>query len=63
MKKKKFKKSKKDKMIFGIIGGMAEYFQIDSTVLRIIFLVIASLSGFVPGIMAYFLSFFIVPNK
>ncbi len=62
-KKKKLKKSKTDKIIFGIIGGMAEYFQMDSTLLRIVFLVIASLSGFVPGMVAYFLSFFIVPNK
>lgn len=33
---KKLYRSRKDKMIFGVCGGLAEYFGADSTVIRLI---------------------------
>jgi len=51
--KKRLTKSKKDKIIFGVIGGVGEYYDVDATLLRIGWLVIVTLSGFVPGIVTY----------
>ena len=36
---KKLYKSKNDRMVSGVIGGIAEYFNIDSTLLRLIYAV------------------------
>jgi len=61
--KKKLKKNKKDKIIFGVIGGLAEFWKIDPTLLRIGWLIILAFTGFVPGIITYFAASVIIPNK
>lgn len=38
---KKLYKSKIDRKIFGVCGGIAEYFRVDSTIIRLIFVVLA----------------------
>lgn len=42
---KKLYKSRKDKMIFGVCGGLAEYFGVDSTVIRLV-VAIAAICSF-----------------
>ena len=37
MKRKKLMRSKNNRILAGVIGGLAEYFDIDATILRIIF--------------------------
>ena len=37
---KKLRRSTKDKKILGVCAGFAEYFDIDATVMRIIFLIL-----------------------
>ena len=58
---KKLYRSNSDKKIFGVCGGLAEYFGIDSTVVRLI-LVLAVLFGGV-GILAYLIAALIMPVK
>ena len=58
---KKLYRSKSNRMLLGICGGMAEYFNIDPTVVRVIW-AIASLFGF-SGIFAYIICAFIIPEK
>ena len=41
MAEKKLKRSRKNKMIAGIIGGMAERYEMDATVLRIIYVLVS----------------------
>ena len=48
---KKLRRSTKDKKILGVCGGFAEYFDIDVTIVRIIFLVL--LLGAGSGLLAY----------
>ena len=43
--KKKLTKSQKNRMIAGVCGGLAEYFKIDPTIVRLIFVVFALLKG------------------
>jgi len=36
---KRLRKSRRDRIVFGVCGGIAEYFGVDSTVVRLIFIV------------------------
>ena len=58
---KKLYRSKSDKMLAGVCGGVAEYFNIDPTVIRVIWAV-SSLFAFV-GVIAYIACAFIIPEK
>ena len=57
---KKLKKSK-DKKLFGVCGGIAEYFDIDPTLVR----VIAGVAGICwgVGIVAYIILALVMPNE
>lgn len=60
--KSKLKRSKKDRLISGVVGGVAEYYQIDATLLRIGWVVVVSFTGFVPGTVAYVAASLIMPE-
>ncbi|MCR4742761.1 MAG: PspC domain-containing protein [Treponema sp.] len=58
--KKKLYKSNKNKMIFGVCGGIAEFFNCDPTIIRLILVIIALFKGF--GIILYLLAALIIPS-
>ncbi|PIR88216.1 MAG: PspC domain-containing protein [Candidatus Harrisonbacteria bacterium CG10_big_fil_rev_8_21_14_0_10_45_28] len=45
------------------MGGLAEYFEIDSTLLRVIWIVILITTGVLPGIIAYIIAALIMPDR
>jgi len=51
-----------NKMIAGVCAGIAEYFNIDPTIVRIIF-VLLLLPGGLPGFIPYILLWIVIPNK
>ncbi|NJD53099.1 MAG: PspC domain-containing protein [Candidatus Methanoperedens sp.] len=53
-------KSKTDKVIDGVCGGIAEYFGIDSVIVRLIFVVLVFLNGI--GLLLYIILVIIMPN-
>jgi len=57
---KKLYRSSTDKKIAGVCAGIAEYFNIDPTIIRIIF-VILLLPGGLPGVVPYVLLWILVP--
>lgn len=59
---KKLYRSTSQKIIAGVCGGLAEYFDIDVTIVRIV-AVILLLPGGLPGFLAYVLLWIIVPQK
>jgi len=62
MKDKKLYLSNKDKKISGFCGGLAQYFEIDSTMVRLIYVLLTLLSmGF--GIIFYVIASLIVPKN
>lgn len=61
LKNKKLRRSQANRMIGGVCGGIAEYFAIDPTVVRIIWVAISLLGGF--GVLVYLASLFIIPNN
>lgn len=60
---KKLYLSKTDKKLAGVIGGVAEYFDMDATVLRLAAVVVAVLTGIVPMVLAYIIAAIIVPAR
>ncbi len=57
--KKRLYRSRSDRMIWGVCGGLAEYFNIDPTVVRIIAVLLIFANGL--GILAYLLMAIVVP--
>ena len=60
--KKKIYKSKTDRKIFGVLGGLADYLGVDATILRIVY---ALLSIFVLGcpVIIYLIAALIIPEE
>jgi phage shock protein C len=58
---KKLYRSQANKMVAGICGGIAEYFSVDATAIRLAWLLIVIFTGVFPGVIAYILALFIVP--
>ena len=58
---KKLYRSKKDRLIGGICGGIGDYINIDSNVLRILWVLSILILGF--GILAYILCWILIPEK
>ena len=55
-------RSKKHKMIAGVCGGLAEYFDLDPTVVRVAYVAVSILSAAFPGILAYIILMFVMPR-
>ena len=62
MVKKKLYRSKKERMIGGVCGGIGEFLEIDPTVVRVIWAFATILSVGI-GIIAYILAWIIIPEK
>jgi len=56
----RLKRSRHQNMIAGVCGGLGKYFEIDPTVVRLIFVLAAFLSV---GILAYIVMWIIVPYE
>ena len=59
---KKLRRSKKDKVIFGVCGGLGEFFGISALWFRLFFL-IALIPGGIPGLLIYLLCWIIIPKE
>ena len=58
---KKLYKSNTDKKLCGVCAGIAEYFGIDSTVIRLLWVLGTLFVG--AGILAYIIAAIVMPNK
>ena len=59
----RLRRSKKHRMLGGVIGGFADYFDRDPTVLRVLYVLISILSAAFPGIFVYLILWVIVPQE
>jgi len=57
---KKLAKSTTDKKLDGVCGGIAKYFDVDSTVIRIAWIIFCCLGG--SGIIAYIVAAIVMPK-
>jgi phage shock protein C len=58
---RKLYRSRSNRQIAGVCGGLAEYFNMDATLLRVLFIVLAVLGG--SGIVLYLAMWIIVPRE
>jgi phage shock protein C len=61
LKERKLYRSQVNRMLGGVCGGIAEYFNIDPTLIRLIWVTLALFGGI--GIIVYLISLFIIPNN
>jgi phage shock protein PspC (stress-responsive transcriptional regulator) len=53
----------RDKKIAGVCGGIAEYLDVDATIVRLIWVALSVVpGGFIGGIVAYVLAWAIIPK-
>lgn len=55
------RRSREKRMIAGVIGGLADRFDMNVTMLRVVYVVVSLLSAAFPGILVYLLLWIIVP--
>ena len=52
-----------DKKVFGVCGGLAEYFDTSSTLIRLIWVLIVLITGIFPGVIVYLVAAVIIPKR
>ena len=60
---KRLKRSNKQRIIAGVCGGLAEYFNMDPTMVRLIYVAVSILSVAFPGILVYIILWIVVPES
>jgi phage shock protein C len=60
---KKLKRSRKNRRIAGVCGGLAEYFEMDPTMVRILYVLVSVFSAAFPGILVYIVLWIIMPEE
>lgn len=54
-------RSQTDKILAGICGGLAEYFEVDSTIIRLLFIFVVAMGG--SGLFIYLILWLIMPKN
>ena len=57
---KRLVRSSSDRKIAGVCGGIAEYFNVDPTVVRLLWVILSCIGG--SGLLAYIIAALIIPE-
>lgn len=57
----RLRRSREQKMLGGVIGGFAEYFDRDPAILRLLYILISIVSAAFPGIFVYLILWAVIP--
>ena len=57
------RRSRSDRMVAGVVGGLADYFGIDSTLARVIYVIGSVVSVAFPGLLVYAILWLVVPAE
>jgi phage shock protein C len=60
---KKLYRSQTNKSLYGVLGGLGEYYDQDPTVLRLAFIVILVCTGLFPFALIYLLAVLVIPEN
>ncbi|MCR5069483.1 MAG: PspC domain-containing protein [Prevotella sp.] len=60
---KRLTRSATDKMLCGVCGGIAEYLDVDPTIIRVAYVVMSLFSVAFPGLILYIVLALIIPQK
>ncbi len=56
-------RSKTNRVISGICGGIGEMVNVDPTIIRLFAIFLTIITGLVPGIITYVVAIFVVPER
>ncbi len=59
---KKLRRSRTDKKIAGVCGGLAKYFGLDASLVRIAYIILSFCTAFA-GVLVYLLLMFVLPEE
>lgn len=57
------RRSRTDRKIGGVLGGFAEHFDIDPTLLRVGYVLVSVVSAAFPGFLVYLLLWLVIPSE
>ncbi|GMU65101.1 MAG: PspC family transcriptional regulator [Acidobacteriota bacterium] len=57
------RRSPDHRLLGGVIGGVAEYFDRDPTLLRVLYVLVSILSAAFPGIFVYLILWIVIPMR
>ncbi len=57
------RRSRRNKVIAGVIGGLAEYLGLNATLLRILYVIVSIVSVGFPGILVYVILWIVIPKE
>ncbi len=60
---KKLYLSSDNKMLSGVCGGIAEYFDADPTLVRLGWVIASIMTGLFPGLLGYIIAAVVIPEK
>ena len=59
---KRLYRSRDNRVVAGILGGIGEYLNVDPVAIRVLYVIFAAVTGFLPLIVAYIVLLFIIPE-
>ena len=59
---KKLYRSRDNRIVSGVMGGLGDYFHTDPVLLRLILIVVILVSGIFPGVIAYVIAALFIPE-
>lgn len=59
---KRLKRSCKERMLAGVCGGIAEYMNVDPTIIRLVFASASIFTAIFPGVLIYLIMWAVVPK-
>lgn len=60
---KKIYRSKSQRMLGGVCGGIAHYFNIDPTIVRLVWVLVSLFSASFPGLIIYLICVIVIPDE
>lgn len=60
---KKYRRNLKNKMVSGVLAGVADYYDQDPTLVRVLWLLLMGVTGFLPAILCYAAAAILVPSE
>lgn len=57
------RRSRSDRMVAGVVGGLARYAGIDPTLARVIFVLLSVVSAAFPGLLVYVILWLLIPEE
>lgn len=60
--KNRLTRSSSDRMLAGVLGGLADYFGIDPTIVRLVYILLTLMTGTAFGVILYAILWIIMPE-